>query len=54
MAQSGRCPTLGFGSGHGLTVREFEPLSGSMLLVWSLPGILPLSPSLLLSLKINK
>ena len=25
MAQSVKCPTLGFGSGHDLTVCEFEP-----------------------------
>ena len=25
VAQSVKCPTLGFGSGHGLMVREFEP-----------------------------
>ena len=25
MAQSAKCPTLDFGSGHDLTVREIEP-----------------------------
>ena len=66
MAQSFKCPTLGFGSGHDLVVHEFEPVSGPVLTVQSLPGIL-LSPpflsappllvrslSLSLSLKINK
>ena len=27
MAQSVKCPTLDFGSGHDLTIREFEPHS---------------------------
>lgn len=44
---------------HDLLVREFEPTMGSLLTVWSLPGILLPSPSLsapspnALSLKIN-
>ena len=52
MAQSNERPTLGFGSGHGLTVREFESCIGlwadgaepawdSLFLPLSLP--LPLS-----------
>ena len=60
MAQSIKQLTFGFGSGHGLTVGEIQPWSGSALTVWSLLGIfsLPLSlplPGLCsLSLKINK
>ena len=38
--------TLGFGSGHGLTVHELEPVSGSVLTVWSLLGIPSHSTSL--------
>ena len=64
MAQSVKCPTLDFGSGHDLTVCEFEPcvtfctdsaepawdsLSSSLSLPLSLPVF-----SLSLSLKINK
>ena len=33
--------TLGFGSGHDLTVHEFEPTSGSVLTAQSLFGVLP-------------
>ena len=52
-----------FGSGHDLTVGEFEPSVGSVLAVQSLVGILILSSlfappllmlSLSLSLKMNK
>ena len=42
--------TLDFGSGHNLTVREFEPMLGSALMTQSLLGIF----SLPLSLKTNK
>ena len=61
MAQSVKHPTLDFGSGHDLRVREFEPTPGSALTVWSLLRILPLTLSLCpsplmcsLFLKINK
>ena len=39
--------TLHCGSDHDLTVREFEPISSSVLTVWSLLllGILSLSPT---------
>ena len=57
--------TLGFGSGHDLTIGGFEPRVGlhadsSALIAWSLLGILslplcrPFPRSLSLSLKINK
>ena len=54
MAQSVKRQTLDFGSGHDLTVREFEPCMGlcadSVEPAWD-----SLSPfSLSLSLKINK
>ena len=61
MAQSFKHPTPVSGSGHDLPLPGFEPPSGSVLVGWSLLGIL--SPSLsalpLLSLpfslsKINK
>ena len=51
MAQSMKCPTLDFGSGHDLMVCEV----GSALVVWSLLGIfsralsLPLPGALSLS-----
>ena len=49
MAQSVKRPTLGFGSGHDLMVREFKPLMG--LCVLSTEAALdPLSPSLCPSL----
>ena len=67
MAQSVKCPTLDFGSGHDLTVHEFEPYSrlciDSVEPAWdSLSSSLSLSLSLSLSalsllslsLKINK
>ena len=66
MAQLVKRPTLGFSSGHDLTVHEFEPILGSALTVWSLLRILSLplsatsllrhtcSLSLSLSLKIKK
>ena len=41
MAQAVKCPTLEFGSGHDLTVDEFDPNIGSALAGWD-----PLSPSL--------
>ena len=43
-AQLVQCPTLGFGSGHHLTVCEFEPESASVPTIRGLLGIL--SPSL--------
>ena len=46
MAQSVKHPTLDFGSGHDLRVREFEPTPGSALTVWSLLRILSFSLSL--------
>ena len=45
-----KCQTLDFGSGHHLTVREFEPMSGSALTAQNLLGVLSLSLSLSLSL----
>ena len=63
MAQSGRHPTLGFGSVHDLTVREFEPLVGlcadGVEPAWDSLSLSPclspiLSLFLSLSLKINK
>ena len=62
VAQSVKCLTLDFGSGHDLTVGEFGPVMGCVLTVRSLLGILcvsfsvsalpflSLSPSLPLSL----
>ena len=60
-ARSLKYPTLGFGSGHDLTVHEFEPCVGlcadseepawdSLSLLLSVPLLHPFS----LSLKINK
>ena len=50
--------TLDLGSGHDLTVREFDPSSGSALIAWILLGILSLLLSLTLpfslSLKVNE
>ena len=43
MAQSVEYLTLGFRSGHDLTVHEVERGSGSVLTVWSLLAILSLS-----------
>ena len=45
VAQSVKHLTLDFGSGHDLPVPEIEPPSGSVLIAWSLLGILsvPLS-----------
>ena len=43
VAQSVKCPTLGFGAGHGLAVCEFKPLTlGSLLTAQSLLGTLSL------------
>ena len=58
MAQSVEHSTLGFGSGHDLTVREFEPhvglCVGSVDPAWgSLFLSLCPSPAFALSLKIN-
>ena len=60
VAQSVKWMTLGFGSGHDLTVHELKPYIGlcgdSEKAAWdslSLPVCLPL-PALSLSLKINK
>ena len=53
VAQSGKHPTLDFGSGHDLTVREFEPRVGlcadSSETAWD-SFSLPLSPPLPCSL----
>ena len=45
VAPSVKCPTLDFGSGHDLKIREWSPTSVSALTAWSLLGILsvPLS-----------
>ena len=40
-----KCPTLGFGSGHDLTAREFEPCI-RLAAVSTEPASDPLSPSL--------
>ena len=57
LSQSVKHLTLGFGSGHGLTVPEFKPASSYMQTVWSLHGILSLSVppqlALFLTLKLN-
>ena len=45
--------TLDFGSGHDLTICEFEPHIGFQVTVWSLLGILSLSPSLSLLLSLS-
>ena len=42
VAQSVEAPTLGFGSGHQLTIRGPSPASGSVLTARSLLGILSL------------
>ena len=58
VAQLVKQPTLDFGSGHDLTVREIEPLIGSLLGILCLLLSLSLphscSPHDCLSLKINK
>ena len=60
MAQSVQHLTLGFSSGHDLTVCEFKPTSGSALTAQSLIGILSLclspypSPTCILSLSLSK
>ena len=59
MAQSVERPTLGFGLGHDLMVRGFEPHGGLYTdSAWSLFGILSVSVppliALCVSLKINK
>ena len=57
MAQSVKHPTLDFGSGHDLRVREFKPhvrlCSGSELTMRSLLGILSLCPFCILSLSLS-
>ena len=57
MAQSVKCPTLGLGSGHDLTVHEFKSHVGTvqnLLGIFSLPLFLSPLLVLFLSLKINK
>ena len=60
MAQSVKCPTLDFGSGHNLMVCEFEPCirlhtySSEAAWILSSPSPFSLSLSLSLFLKINK
>ena len=59
VAQSVKHLALDFGSGHDLTVHEFEPHVGLHATVSSLLGIHTLPPTsaplpLILSLKINK
>ena len=59
MSQSGKCPTLDFGSGHDLVVRGFEPRVrlrvGSMELAWdSLSPSLCAPPLLLQFLSLSK
>ena len=51
MAQSVKRPTLDFGSGHDLTVREFQSCVGLCADSGESPTVLP---PLTLSLKINK
>ena len=55
MAQSVKRPTLDFGSGHGLTVREFEPCVGLCVdsVELALDSLSLCPPLLVLSLKIN-
>ena len=55
VARSVMCLTLDFGSGHDLSVCEFEPWLGSGLVAWSLLGILfpPLSAPPLLTLPLS-
>ena len=48
MAQSVKCPTLDFGSGHDLTVHEMEPRAGLCCAV--LTSVVPAWDSLSLSL----
>ena len=51
VAQSVKCPALDFGSeGHDLTVVRLSPASGSVLIAWSLLGIVSLPRSLSLPL----
>ena len=62
--QSGKCPTLDFGSGHDLTAHGIDLMLGPLVIAWSLLGILSLplsSPlpcshtlSLSLSLSLSK
>ena len=54
VAQSIKCLTLDFSSGHDFTVSEMSLTLGSALTVWSLLGILSLSLSLSLSINIEK
>ena len=53
MAQSVKRPTLDFSSGHDLMVRDFEPRLGSVLIVWSLLGILSLPLFLSVSVSVS-
>ena len=55
VAQSVKHPTLGFSSGHDLTVSEFDPVLGAALAVQRLLGIfsLPLSAPLQLVLSLS-
>ena len=54
VAQSVKCPTLGFSSGHDLTLMRSSPTSGSALAGRSLLGVLSSSlsppPTLIVSL----
>ena len=56
VAQSVKYQTLGFGSGHDLTVHEFKPRFSTVLPMWRLLGILslPLPCSHTLSFSLSK
>ena len=59
MAQSVKCPTLDYGSGHDLMVHGFEPhvglCTGSVELAWdSHTSLLSASPTCALSLSLSK
>ena len=58
MAPSVKHLTPHFGSGHDLTVCEFDPVLGSVLMAWRLLGMLSLLlsalPLLVLSLSLSK
>ena len=54
MVQQVKCPTLGFCSGHDLTVREFKPHIGPQADSWSLLGILsPSAPPPLVCMRVR-